>query len=742
MYGAIVNQFSERDKLIKVLDEENEDYYDENNNIFTSSASRLKKPLIFSLILSSFVALTILLYTGYNFSKSPISIMKLPSVGSLEVSESVLFPSVTVTNEYSTSNVNMFAYPFLKDSILMEPHRENVVTFTIPDSYSTCSTTAESSNCELFWDLEGPNGVSGSITGCDSGSQFTVTPLGVGRYSLRVQRKCSESGVNEVLGTYDTWVKYVRRELQSLTDRDRTEFLDALRTLWDVSTVDGQKLYGPKYKSLYYFATIHNDAGANPYCDEFHTSNGFVNSHVFLGSYLEQSLQLVNPRVALHYFEYIKAFSSPDYAKHLENQMDGGAWTEILSEKFFGTNDPYSGKIINGRWSETLVPRMDADFYAREGINRDASFFPSEQENVYKLTGVVHMSSPYGLLRSPWNYNPNNFTTRYNNVNRITLEGISSHTLGHYVGSTCTDYSDFLQTYTVSQPMKSYLVHCEDQIHGYTHFAFGGSGGQRCAVIDEILKNTHGFTNDDLLAMAQSSEVFFKTYVPYNADSTRSDLKINPLSCSANPWQDDHLVMAGSPGEANGPSCTCNPYYLENPIIFQDLVKNFFKQFIDSDVHFVDYLLSNSVDFATRKNIMNLICGRMQFDGEMIGSGAALDPLFWVAHGAIERLFQRVIFEDVLTDNLYSIGNGRMDFCSGHSVNGTKFWLDGFNFVDETVDAKSMTNGQLINALNPMSDEYRDLINYVYDDSEWTFCEGSESWFLPAAADEEEVTSE
>jgi len=242
--------------------------------------------------------------------------------------------------------------------------------------------------------------------------------------------------------------------------------------------------------------------------------------------------------------------------------------------------------------------------------------------------------------------------------------------------------------------------------------------------------------------MAQSSEVFFKTYVPYNADSTRSDLKINPLSCSANPWQDDHLVMAGSPGEANGPSCTCNPYYLENPIIFQDLVKNFFKQFIDSDVHFVDYLLSNSVDFATRKNIMNLICGRMQFDGEMIGSGAALDPLFWVAHGAIERLFQRVIFEDVLTDNLYSIGNGRMDFCSGHSVNGTKFWLDGFNFVDETVDAKSMTNGQLINALNPMSDEYRDLINYVYDDSEWTFCEGSESWFLPAAADEEEVTSE
>ena len=32
-----------------------------------------------------------------------------------------------------------------------------------------------------------------------------------------------------------------------------------------------------------------------------------------------------------------------------------------------------------------------------------------------------------------------------------------------------------------------------------------------------------------------------------------------------------------------------------------------------------------------------------QSTGDMGGSGAAMDPLFWVAHGAVDRLFQKVL---------------------------------------------------------------------------------------------------
>jgi hypothetical protein len=109
------------------------------------------------------------------------------------------------------------------------------------------------------------------------------------------------------------WVKYVRRELMSLTEDDREAFLNAFNTLWKVNTVDGVQMYGPDYKSLYYFASIHNDAGGNSACDEFHGDQGFVNNHMMLGAFLEQTMQLIDPTVCLHYMDYAMYFDSDEF---------------------------------------------------------------------------------------------------------------------------------------------------------------------------------------------------------------------------------------------------------------------------------------------------------------------------------------------------------------------------------------------------------------------------------------------
>lgn len=119
------------------------------------------------------------------------------------------------------------------------------------------------------------------------------------------------------------WVRYVRRELSSLTDDDREAFLDALVTLWQVNTVDGVKLYGANYKSLHYFASIHNDGGANSVCDEFHGGAGFANNHLMLGNYLEQSLQLVDPSVCLHYMDYSKYFEKHAFTQRTLFSLTG-----------------------------------------------------------------------------------------------------------------------------------------------------------------------------------------------------------------------------------------------------------------------------------------------------------------------------------------------------------------------------------------------------------------------------------
>ena len=77
--------------------------------------------------------------------------------------------------------------------------------------------------------------------------------------------------------------------------------------------------------------------------------------------YLEQSLRLVNPRVSLHYMDYSKYFGSASFTEgHLKDTMDGGSWSEFLSEKWFGKNDPATGQILNSRWKDTTLPEVSS----------------------------------------------------------------------------------------------------------------------------------------------------------------------------------------------------------------------------------------------------------------------------------------------------------------------------------------------------------------------------------------------
>jgi hypothetical protein len=64
----------------------------------------------------------------------------------------------------------------------------------------------------------------------------------------------------------------------------------------------------------------------------------------------------------------------------MANQMDGGAWTEFLGEKWFGGNDPYTGRITSGRWESSHVPTLDDQFFVDHGIDNTQTFFPEENK--------------------------------------------------------------------------------------------------------------------------------------------------------------------------------------------------------------------------------------------------------------------------------------------------------------------------------------------------------------------------
>ena len=624
-----------------------------------------------------------------------------------------------VTNEYSGTGTKMFAYPFLKDAILMEPYRDSTVTmkgFTV--------------GCNLEYILTGITNPSIILTQKIKESEdgiFQIHPTKTGQYLLHVEQSCDDDVEQQQKKqmTQTVWVKYVRRELTTLTDSDREEFLDAYRILWDVTTKDGIVKYGKLYKSVAYLSTVHNDAGANSICDEFHAGTGFLNNHVYLGMYLEQSLRLINPKLSMHYMDYSRYFDSKDFNQHQMNQMDGGNWTELMSDKYFGRNDPATGQIIDSRWAYTTVPYVTSDFLNQEMIQEKATFFPSE-ERAWLLKTGPHIISPYGLLRAPWNYNPSPFVTRYNNVNRLSPEGVPEKVLKPYMGSTCEDMKIFFAGYAVDQPMYVYLEGTEDNVHGYVHFTIGGTGGDRAAEIDQLLREKYQLSNTHLYYIAESSHKFSKSYLSgqtYNYE--------NPIICTGDPWIGGELVTTASPGEEGGPKCKCNLYYMDTEEKLNTLIDLYFNHFMPED----DSILN--LDFDSKKEIMELACQRMSYEGDLSGSGAAMDPIFWVVHGAVDRLFQRVSFSGVLSDKVYKTSK-RSVGCSGHETTGTKRWLKGLFVEDSTIDLSMLTNQQLAEILDPTTDVFRELQNSVYADSLYPWCEGFDEWLVSTAVEEEE----
>ena len=333
----------------------------------------------------------------------------------------------------------------------------------------------------------------------------------------------------------------------------------------------------------------------------------------------------------------------------------------------------------------------------------------------------AHITSPYGLLRAPWNFNPANYTVRYHNVFRVPSVPGNSESFGYYEGVDCDDYEAFITKKVNGQSLSKYLTYAEDDVHGMIHFTFGGIGGDYAASVNEELQEKYGISDECIGESAQTAQKFMKKHFWASSEG-------NPLTCSAYPWQDGVLTTTAAPGEEGGPFCTCTDSYFESEDSLNELLGTFFT-YGDRSVCLAT-LQSLSLD--DRMNAMKLFCSRNAFDGDMAGSGAATDPLFWVAHGAVERLFQKTIFSGNLTDTQYAFAENSKTFCSGHSPDGTKSWLEGLYLMVQSADASTLTNREINDMLNPTTDSHRDLVNFVYADDSFWWCRDSDSWFEQA----------
>mmetsp|Transcript_19693 Transcript_19693/g.17875 ORF Transcript_19693/g.17875 Transcript_19693/m.17875 type:complete len:530 (+) Transcript_19693:381-1970(+) len=244
-------------------------------------------------------------------------------------------------------------------------------------------------------------------------------------------------------------IKYVRREIRSLTDEDRENFLNSLNILYTTSKSDGVAKYGLKFISAEDFSYKHLNGAARVDCDHWHDGAGILNHHVAYTLEVEQALQSIDPSISMPYWEY--AMDSTLY--------DDWQDSVIFNDDWFGDNSPGNDlhELNTGRWGDVLVPLGDS--YKEWSIAETSSLNPF-------VNGRGH-------LRSPWNNNPSRYIGRYN----------STYGAAEIDMPTCDIVYECYRSTVLG-----YMLNCLNGVtHGPVHVKIGGAW-----------EDTDLYTDDDI----------------------------------------------------------------------------------------------------------------------------------------------------------------------------------------------------------------------------------------------------
>ena len=124
--------------------------------------------------------------------------------------------SFSVTNFYHTRDGKPGAMiPWLKGVHLAEPHRETTIKVNNPKD-----------DHDYLWEVrekDGKDKVLASASGAEASIVFTLLD-----WNTVTVTETNSAGVVTRMFTDDVMVKYVRREIRTLTDDERTELLDSV----------------------------------------------------------------------------------------------------------------------------------------------------------------------------------------------------------------------------------------------------------------------------------------------------------------------------------------------------------------------------------------------------------------------------------------------------------------------------------------------------------------------------------
>mmetsp|Transcript_19118 Transcript_19118/g.58930 ORF Transcript_19118/g.58930 Transcript_19118/m.58930 type:complete len:640 (-) Transcript_19118:784-2703(-) len=425
--------------------------------------------------------------------------------------------------------------------------------------------------------------------------------LAPGKYTLRASTPQKEEATVTLVSSY------VRREVRELDAKDRERLLKAMRVVYDTPTVRGRELYGPSFLGADGLVTLHHSGACQRDADHLHQGVGFLAQHAKFTKLFEDSLQSVDERVCLPYWDptiEMAALQDGSVATAFDSAVFSSDWFGTVSS-FVDDQDDDVFDASAEKWAiqdgpfaflETMLPE---NLYQFDDAESDDSAAPRDPLP----------TNAYGLLRAPWNNNPSRFVTRYP---RKTAKL-----------PTCQTYQLFAESAVDAFGGDSWVNGRADRArwmydvsngpHGSMHGTPGGVPvvGETNALSAETLKQ---FGVKDV-----KQHTLWRFHVlEFPTDCRGDDLR-----------------------DCGGPTCNLNIFNLtaigyeivkaQNPLPSFEILEDWKTRPDDLRTIASAYCFGSGPDFI--------------ISGDAKDSGGALEPSFWPIHPGITRLYQyRLLF--------------------------------------------------------------------------------------------------
>jgi hypothetical protein len=495
---------------------------------------------------------------------------------------------------------------------------------------------------------------------------------------------------DEVLAAAEASVKYVRRDIYTLSDEHREKYFKAMEILFTTSQADGEKKYGKYFFSHAEMANLHDADGA-----AYHDNLFFLTSHPTMQLKVERALLAIDPTVTLPYWDFL-----------LDTKL-GKDWasSKIYDESWVGPVATLeSNKIhVTGRFEKV-----------QHIYDPDAVTFPDAHHD------------GYGFLGGEYNTNYDVHLQRSDSY--CGFRSIQGQ-------STCGHVSACFEEFKEGSDLYDWDICLEEKVHGNLHTMHAGQWD--CAVDWQEYFSDNKDWMDPLffsilgLNAERGTEIAVKKgYVTCPASSSckvgGTCACTSALSSVQSVDDVDNLSFSDSFSLMQTFWLFMNENVLQGSdwVVYREKYHDEEKVYVPVDRKGKELSLDNLESLNKHMLKTILFMGKL---GHMVSGAAADDPLFWVMHQLFDKAFQALVLSPRYNKGGFEWNNADGKLGWNGTAGTTAFKAEAFEpWLGKTALAKAtkgtgeyLTNQELWTLLHPHSD----AIPYVYDQmTTWGDC--------------------